>query len=67
MKIWIQWAVKQFALQGVKLEDWNITGRQLCELTHPEFVKKVPLDKSDLFWTHLELLRKCKFVGRFPF
>lgn len=63
VKIWVQWAIKQFGLQGVKVDSWNMTGRQLCDLTHPEFVKRVPLDKGDLFWTHLELLRKCKFVA----
>jgi hypothetical protein len=34
----------------------------LCEMTHPEFVKLIPFDRGDIFWTHLELLRKCKFV-----
>ena len=29
----------------------------------PEFQKRVPNDPNDLFWTHLELLRKCKFVA----
>ena len=50
---------------GVKITDWNITGKQLCELSLDDFQKKVPLDPGDLFWTHLELLRKCKFVGKF--
>ncbi|GAB6019920.1 hypothetical protein CHUAL_001451 [Chamberlinius hualienensis] len=63
VRIWIQWAVKQFGLHGLKLEDWNINGRQLSELSHMEFMKRVPFDNGDLFWTHLELLRKCKFVA----
>ena len=40
-----------------------MTGRRLCELTHEEFKGKVGVDPGDLFWTHLELLRKCKFVA----
>lgn len=60
---WFQWAVRQFNLVGVQLYDWNITGRQLCEMTLPEFQQRVPMDPNDLFWTHLELLRKCKFVA----
>lgn len=30
---------------------------------HTEFQEKVPVDPGDTFWTHLELLRKCKMVA----
>ncbi|GLG97764.1 DNA-binding protein Ets97D [Gryllus bimaculatus] len=60
---WLQWAVRQFNLVGIQLYDWNISGRQLCEMTLPDFQQRVPMDPNDLFWTHLELLRKCKFVA----
>ncbi|KAK3585088.1 hypothetical protein CHS0354_004277 [Potamilus streckersoni] len=60
---WIQWAVKEFDLQGVDIENFKISGKQLCEMTHPEFIKHIPHDRGDMFWTHLELLRKCKFVA----
>ncbi|XP_058800800.1 DNA-binding protein Ets97D isoform X2 [Phymastichus coffea] len=63
VKHWLQWAVRQFNLVSLKLADWNITGLQLCNLTLEEFQMKVPLDPGDVFWTHLELLRKCKFVA----
>ncbi|XP_011495988.1 PREDICTED: DNA-binding protein Ets97D [Ceratosolen solmsi marchali] len=63
VKHWLQWAVRQFNLVSLKLVDWNITGNQLCNLTLEEFQTKVPLDPGDIFWTHLELLRKCKFVA----
>ncbi|ESO83336.1 hypothetical protein LOTGIDRAFT_222728 [Lottia gigantea] len=64
VKHWIQWAVKEFDLQGVNTADFRMTGKQLAAMTHAEFVKYVPSDPNDVFWTHLELLRKCKFVGR---
>ncbi len=32
-------------------------------MSHEDFKKKVPIDPNDLMWTHLELLRKCKFVA----
>lgn len=64
VKHWLQWAVRQFNLASLRLADWNITGTQLCNLTLEEFQAKVPLDPGDVFWTHLELLRKCKFVGK---
>lgn len=63
VKHWLQWAVRQFNLVSLRLADWNITGEQLCNLTLQDFQSKVPLDPGDVFWTHLELLRKCKFVA----
>jgi len=65
VKHWLQWAVRQFNIVSLRLADWNITGAQLCNLTMEEFHAKVPLDPGDVFWTHFELLRKCKFVGTF--
>lgn len=64
VKHWIQWAVKEFHLEGVDINSFNLNGRQLCALKHEQFTKYIPKDKGDIFWTHLELLRKCKFVGR---
>ncbi|XP_073965242.1 DNA-binding protein Ets97D [Choristoneura fumiferana] len=63
VKLWIQWAVRQFNLAGVKLSDWHISGWTLCNLTNVDFKEKVPSDPGDLFWTHFELLRKCKFIA----
>ncbi|GAB1866982.1 Dna-binding protein ets97d [Camponotus japonicus] len=63
VKHWLQWAVRQFNLVSLRLADWNITGTQLCNLSMEEFHAKVPLDPGDVFWTHFELLRKCKFVA----
>lgn len=60
---WLQWAVRQFSLPNIRLSDWNMTGRELCALTLTQFQQKVPQDSGDIFWTHLELLRKCKFVA----
>ena len=60
---WIKWAIKQFGRASISPEDWNIDGSTLCSLTHEEFKKKVPIDPNDLMWTHVELLRKCKFVA----
>lgn len=47
----------------MRLADWNITGEQLCNLTLTDFQAKVPLDPGNVFWTHLELLKKCQIVG----
>ncbi|XP_026322670.1 DNA-binding protein Ets97D-like isoform X1 [Hyposmocoma kahamanoa] len=63
VKLWIQWAVRQFNLTGVKLSDWNMNGSELCAINNVDFKDKVPSDPGDLFWTHFELLRKCKFIA----
>ncbi|CAH1796470.1 unnamed protein product [Owenia fusiformis] len=60
---WIQWAQQEFSLVGVDSENFNITGKQLVSMDHATFTKMVPVDNGDTFWTHLELLRKCKFVA----
>ncbi|XP_050312462.1 DNA-binding protein Ets97D isoform X2 [Anthonomus grandis grandis] len=60
---WLLWAVRQFNLIGLKLTDWNMTGKELHELPMEEFKRIVPHDPGDVFWTHLELLRKMKLVA----
>lgn len=61
---WLQWAVRQFNLTNLKLSDWSITGEDLYKLTLQDFQKLVPNDPGDVFWTHLELLRQMKLVGK---
>lgn len=60
---WVQWAVRQFNLPNIKLSDWDMDGKELFDLTIQDFQKIVPNDPGDIFWTHLELLRKMKVVG----
>ncbi|XP_046658690.1 DNA-binding protein Ets97D isoform X2 [Homalodisca vitripennis] len=60
---WLLWAVRQFNLTGINLADWKISGAMLCNLTLDDFKARVPYDPADIFWTHLELLRRCKFVA----
>lgn len=60
--IWLNWAINQFNLRLQEC-DWHLTGKELCDLTLPEFQKKIPRDPGNKFWTHLELLRKCQFIA----
>ena len=34
VKHWIQWAVKEFNLTGVDSGQFNLTGKELCNLQH---------------------------------
>ena len=34
VKHWIQWAVKEFSLTGVDVNQFNLTGKELCDLQH---------------------------------
>lgn len=61
VQIWLKWAINQFNLR-LQENEWRFNGQQLCELTLPVFQKKVPRDPGNKFWTHLELLRKCRFI-----
>lgn len=47
----------------ININDWSIPGSQLCSMTHEEFRKKLPKDPGNIFWTHLQLLKECKFVS----
>lgn len=61
---WVQWAVRQFNLPNIKLSDWSMTGEDLYKLSLKDFQEICPNDPGDVFWTHLELLRQMKVVGK---
>lgn len=51
-------------MSNIKLSDWDLDGKELFNLSIQDFQKIVPDDPGDVFWTHLELLRKMKVVGK---
>ncbi|XP_077985615.1 GA-binding protein alpha chain-like isoform X2 [Glandiceps talaboti] len=56
---WLNWASKEFSTGLTDdAETLKLPGKQLCEMPREEFVKKLPRPGGDIFWTHLELLRK---------
>ncbi|ESO07338.1 hypothetical protein HELRODRAFT_110801 [Helobdella robusta] len=66
IKHWLRWAIRRFKLKSVAtLIVENMSGAQLVNLSHSDFTKIFPNDVGDVFWTHLELLRRCKFVVTF--
>ncbi|KAK2709323.1 DNA-binding protein Ets97D-like isoform X2 [Artemia franciscana] len=64
VQFWLNWAVKRFSLKQINPAMWkNIDGVSLCTMTHTIFKKLVKVDENDNFWTHMKLLKECKFVG----
>lgn len=60
---WIKWTIREFPKASISLPDWDLDGKELCAMSHEDFKRKVPIDPNDLMWTHLQLLRQCKFVA----
>ncbi|KAF0293159.1 GA-binding protein alpha chain [Amphibalanus amphitrite] len=67
---WLGWALEQFPAAAIRRSEFETmavkpiyaSGVDLCGIDKKKFANLVPTDANDLFWTHLELLRKCKFV-----
>ncbi|CAO1311568.1 unnamed protein product [Diamesa hyperborea] len=63
VNVWLNWAIKKFKLANIRTSDWNITGRELCDMSYKTFKRNVDPANLDLFYTHLEFLRKHKYVA----
>lgn len=63
VKHWLSWAVNMFGLHNVDVDSISWDGAQLMLLQYSDFADYIPDDPKNVFWTHLELLRKYKFVG----
>lgn len=59
----ISWAILKFNLTSVKLDEWKITGNELCQLTHKQVREKVDSEQFETFYTHLEMLRKHRYIA----
>lgn len=62
--VWLDWAIEQFSLAEIQRSNFaSLTGSDLCSLDKNQFGDLCAVDPDELFWTHIELLRKCKFVA----
>ncbi|CAH8834747.1 unnamed protein product [Trichobilharzia szidati] len=60
--IWINWACKQFRIEGVKSQRlFNMPGSRMFALTADDWRRLVP-NANVNFLTHLELLKRCRNV-----
>ncbi|CAH8436641.1 unnamed protein product [Schistosoma turkestanicum] len=60
--MWINWACKQFRIEGLKSEKlFNMPGSRMFVLTPDDWRRLVP-NANVNFLTHLELLKRCRNV-----
>lgn len=58
---WLIWASGEFANEALDhVKDIVMTGREMCALTKEEFCERFQKESEDLFWTHLELLKRSE-------
>ena len=53
----------RFGLEAVDVDSFSLNGAQLMRLQHRDFADYIPNDPNHTFWTHLEILKKYKFIG----
>lgn len=63
VQFWLTWAIQQFRLKNIRASEWNINGQELCELKHRDLKSKINPDQLEMFYTHLEMLRKHRYVA----
>ncbi|XP_025833731.1 protein c-ets-1-A isoform X1 [Agrilus planipennis] len=55
---WIQWAMKEFSLEGIALNQFHMKGKDICAMGKDAFQARAPAFVGDILWEHLELLQK---------
>lgn len=61
---WLNWAIKEFSLEGVVLQHFRMRGRDMCAMGKENFLARTPPFMGDILWEHLEILQKGK--NQFP-
>ncbi|XP_017769215.1 PREDICTED: ETS-like protein pointed [Nicrophorus vespilloides] len=55
---WLQWATKEFSLEGIALHQFHMKGKDICAMGKDAFQARAPAFVGDILWEHLELLQK---------
>ncbi|XP_044744569.1 ETS-like protein pointed isoform X3 [Coccinella septempunctata] len=55
---WLQWATKEFSLEGIALHQFRMKGKDICTMGKDAFAARAPAFVGDILWEHLELLQK---------
>ncbi|XP_037073447.1 leucine-rich repeat extensin-like protein 3 [Pollicipes pollicipes] len=58
---WLCWATNEFCMEGVEIDKFNMTGREMCAMGKENFLARTPQWMGDILWEHLEnLQRECE-------
>lgn len=57
---WLSWAIREFSLEGVKLQQFCMRGKDICAMGKEAFLARAPPFMGDILWEHLEILQKGK-------
>lgn len=60
---WLYWVIREFSLEGVVTDNFDLDGRALCALTKEEFRNRAPPYVDDIMWDHLETMKKGERSG----
>lgn len=55
---WLQWAIREFNLENIPVENFNMRGHDLLSLGRESFLQYAPPFAGDILWEHLEILQK---------
>lgn len=53
---WLQWAIKEFNLDGFDSQTFLMTGKMICEMGKEMFLAQTPPYVGDILWEHLDRL-----------
>ena len=63
VRLWVQWVIKDFSLEGINAQDFTMTGLELINMGREAFLARTPPFMGDILWQHLEFLQKGKDLG----
>ncbi|XP_078592535.1 transcriptional regulator Erg-like isoform X3 [Branchiostoma floridae x Branchiostoma japonicum] len=55
---WLHWAIKEYNLQGVEPNRFDMDGKELCRLQRDDFVRLTNVHNGDVLFAHLLFLRQ---------
>ncbi|KFM72159.1 Transforming protein p54/c-ets-1, partial [Stegodyphus mimosarum] len=55
---WLNWATREFSLEGTSLPNFNMSGKEMCSLSKEAFLARSPPFMGDILFEHLDILQK---------
>lgn len=55
---WLSWAIREFSLEGVSVQNFNMKGKDMCSLSKDAFLARAPPFMGDILFEHLDILQK---------